>query len=353
VRSLLRVPSVLHVLPHRGGGAETVLDLLNALEGWSQERVPLSRSRRPLAAGPSIAVNWPRIARAARQRDLVHAHGDVTAVLTTPILRREVSVWHTHGLHFLRRATGLRLRLAVAGIRAAVASTVTTICTSSAERDELAKLLAPELVERLVVVYNGVPLPKETRADERVSVRRELGVGDNEVLCLYVGQLEERKDPATLLEAVQRSARQVPLALVMAGDGPLLGVLREKADSRVRLLGQRDDIPRLLAAADIFVMPSGREGLSMAVLEAMSHSVATIVADGLGNPEAVAGTGLVFPVGDVDALAQMLTQLTSNPDARMRLGHAARERVEEQFSDERFIGRIGELYEAALAAPPR
>ena len=167
-------------------------------------------------------------------------------------------------------------------------------------------LLDPALVERIVVIYNGVHLPEQALPEDRLGARRELGVRDDEILCLYVGQLGERKDPTTLLEAAQRTAQQVPMVLAMAGDGPLLDGLRANAGRGVRLLGERDDVPRLLDAADIFVMPSGREGLSMAVLEAMSHSVATIVSDGPGNPEAVADAGLVFPVGNADALAQAL-----------------------------------------------
>ncbi|HTN23741.1 MAG TPA: hypothetical protein VL120_07110, partial [Solirubrobacteraceae bacterium] len=94
---------VLHILPHRGGGGETYIDLLEGMAGFEHERMPLSAGRTPASAAASIPLRWPRIAAAARRADLVHAHGDVAATLALPLLRAFPSVVTTHGLHFLRR----------------------------------------------------------------------------------------------------------------------------------------------------------------------------------------------------------------------------------------------------------
>ena len=120
-----------------------------------------------------------------------------------------------------------------------------------------------------------------------------------------------------------------------------------------RLLGQRSDIPNLLAAADIFVMPSHREGLSYAVLEAMGHGVATVVSDGPGNPEAVGDAGLVFSIGDADGLASALSRLAADAPARAALAEAGRARVATELSAERMVAETGAVYDRVLRAPGR
>ena len=116
-------------------------------------------------------------------------------------------------------------------------------------------------------------------------------------------------------------------------------------------MGQRPDVPDLLAAADVFVMPSHREGLSYAVLEAMAHGVATVVSDGSGNPEAVGEAGLVFPAGDAGRLALLLRELAADPARRAALGAAGRARVATAFTAAEMVRRTGAIYEAALTAP--
>jgi glycosyltransferase involved in cell wall biosynthesis len=106
---------------------------------------------------------------------------------------------------------------------------------------------------------------------------------------------------------------------------------------------------RLLAAADVFVLPSRREGLSYAVLEAMGRGLAVVVSDGPGNPEAVGSAGVVVRGGDVDGFARALARLASDPAERARLGSLARRRVAEEFGAEEMIRRTRELYDEVLA----
>src|SRR5207253_6859741 len=100
-----RVPDVLQLLPHRGGGAETYIDLLEGGR-YRHERVAFSTSRSWLAGSPSIAWHVPVVAWKARSFDVVHAHGDVAAMLALPALTLRRSVWSPQGLHLLRRAQG-------------------------------------------------------------------------------------------------------------------------------------------------------------------------------------------------------------------------------------------------------
>ncbi|HEX6714688.1 MAG TPA: glycosyltransferase family 4 protein [Thermoleophilaceae bacterium] len=338
------MPRVLQVLPHRGGGAETYIDLLEGGR-YQHERVALSTSRSPLAAAPSIALGVPRVARRARSFDVVQSHGDVASMLALPALRSRPSVWAPAGLHLLRRAEGARARLVHAGLRRVVAATGRTLCQSQAEVDDLTAVAAPADRHKLVIVDNGVRLPDWPDDDQRAAARASLGLADDAVVALYLGQLEPRKDPLTAIAAAERVDA---LVLLVAGDGPLRADAEGHASEHVRVLGHADAEP-LLRAADVFVMPSQREGQSIAVLEAMAHGLAMVVSDGPGNPEAVGDAGMVVPVGDVDAWAAQLTRLAGDPDERARMQEAARERAVERFSVERFRRDIEAIYDELLA----
>jgi glycosyltransferase involved in cell wall biosynthesis len=337
---------VLHVLPHRGGGAETYIDLLEHIAGVAHERRALSASRTPAGAARSLPRRFPQLLRAARAADVVHVHGDAAAILGRPLLSRN-AVITTHGLHLLRRtngATGLAVRTSLAGC---VGAAAVTVCCSESEREDLAAVLPARLHPRLRVVHNGIALPR-IDTEVRCAARAALGVTDAEVVALFLGELEERKDPLTAVHAANAAATAgAPIVLLVAGSGPLEGEVRSAASPAVRVLGFRDDPTALLAAADMCVMPSLREGLSFAVLEAMGHGLALVVSDGAGNPEAVGDAGVVVPAGDVDALTRALVELAHDGDRRRAFGRRARERVGERFTDEQLRSGIRDANERA------
>src|ERR687890_45365 len=109
---------VLHILPHRGGGAETYIDLLERLPDVAHARLALSASRTPGGAARSVPRRYGTLARAARAADVVHVHGDAAAILALPL---RPAVFTTHGLHLLRRAPGVTGAAVRAGVGAAVA----------------------------------------------------------------------------------------------------------------------------------------------------------------------------------------------------------------------------------------
>jgi glycosyltransferase involved in cell wall biosynthesis len=339
------VPDVLQVLPHRGGGAETYIDFLEGGR-YRHERVAFSTSRSWVSGAPSIAVRVPVVARRARSFDLVQAHGDVAAMLALPALRRRPSVWAPAGLHLLRRAEGVRARAVRAGLGRVIAATGRTLCQSQAEVDDLVPVAAPADRHKLVIIDNGVPLPSWPDDGKRQRARAGLGLSDGAVVALYLGQLEERKDPLT---AVRAAEGVDGLTLLVAGDGPLRADVEAHANQAVRVLGHSEPGP-LLAAADLFVMPSRREGQSIAVLEAMANGLALVVSDGPGNPEAVGNAGVVAPIGDVEAWAGQLRRLVNDPEARRGLQQEARARAEARFSVDRFRRDIEAIYDELLSS---
>jgi glycosyltransferase involved in cell wall biosynthesis len=346
--------SVLHVLPHPGGGAETYIDLLEGLEGYRHQRLALSVTRSRLRGVPSVLARWRQVQKLARAADLVHVHGDMAAMIAAPALRGRPLVFTTHGLHRLRRSTGFAGRLVRRRLRTAVAASSRTICTAREEYDDLAAALPSSLHSRLVVVRNGVPVAAGADSEQRSRLRRSLELNDGEIGVLFVGQLEERKDPLGAIAAVEAArARGSELVLLVAGGGPLEQEVTAHAGPAVRPLGHRDDLADLYTAADLFLLPSHREGMSLALLEAMAHGVTPVVADGPGNAEAVADAGVVFAAGDVSAMSARLAELAADPDARARLGAAARERIRTELSLERFLAGTKEQYESATAAAPQ
>jgi len=142
-----------------------------------------------------------------------------------------------------------------------------------------------------------------------------------------------------------------PVVALIIGGGRREAEMRRKAaelglSGRVHFLGQREDVPDLLAALDIFVLPSHREGVSLALLEAMAVGLPVIVTAVGGLPEVVTHgeNGLLIPLKDPEALTEALARLLADPELARRLGDQARRHVAEHFSLDRFGGEINELY---------
>lgn len=344
--------TVLHVMPHPGGGGETYIDMLEGMEGYRHERFPLSVTRSRREGVSSVLSRRRELKRRAGEVDLLQFHGDMAAMIAAPMLRGTPAVIVGHGLHRLRRSEGLVGWLVRRRLRAAVAASARVILNSTAERDELAAALPPALRERLVVIPNGVPLPPAAEPARRAELRRALDLAENDVAVLFAARLEERKDPLGAIAATEAARTEgAELVLLIAGEGPLEQEVRARAGAGVRILGHRDDVGSLYDAADVFLLPSHREGMSLALLEAMAHGLAPVVADGAGNRETVADAGLVFAAGDTAAMSAALAGLAGDAAERARLGAAARARLEGDLSVEKLRERTASLYDAVLGGP--
>jgi glycosyltransferase involved in cell wall biosynthesis len=183
-------------------------------------------------------------------------------------------------------------------------------------------------------VHNGVRLLDAEPAP--LDLPRPVGI--------WVGSLDERRDPLAVVRAAERSST----SLALVGEGALRGEVERAAGAHVRVLGQRRDVPNLLAAADFFVLMSQREGLSFALLEAMAHGLPAIVADIPENHEAVGDSGIAVPYGDEDAVADAMLRLADEGE-RGLLGERASRRAAELFSADQMVEQTREVYEAVLA----
>jgi glycosyltransferase involved in cell wall biosynthesis len=220
--------------------------------------------------------------------------------------------------------------------------------------DEVRRRYADELripAPRLTVVRNGIALPPRDRRGD-AALRGELVRGRPDYIVLTPARLHEQKGHACLLAA----AAQVPDAtFVLAGDGPLRQQLEAQARElgvaeRCLFLGQRSDVPELLAAADLLVLPSLYEGLPISLLEAMAAE-RPIVATAIGGTiEAVAHevNGLLVPPRDPAALAAAIRRVRADPALAQRLAAAGRERVEREFSSQAMARGVMQVYDEVM-----
>jgi len=269
------------------------------------------------------------------QVDVIHSHEFTMCVYGAAAARR-LGIPHVPTMHGnqtmmdkLRRR--MALRWAFRSSRLVVACSEATRCTVE---DGLG--LPPGSVH---AIRNGVP----ERPGRRGPIREELGLGDDELLVLAVGNVVPRKGHLILLEALallQEQGLDVPWRVAVAGDKrdavpDIEALVRERGwEDRVHLLGARDDVPDLLAGADVFCMPSLWEGLPLAVLEAMFAGLPIVASRTSGIPEAIDSdrVGLLSTPGDREDLARHLGAVLKDPDRRAALGEAARARAHSEFT---------------------
>jgi glycosyltransferase involved in cell wall biosynthesis len=205
--------------------------------------------------------------------------------------------------------------------------------------------------DRLAMIYSGTD--DEPPACDPRSLRSEFGFVPDAPLVLFVGRLAEQKRVNDLLKALDLLQHVQPdLRSLIVGEGPLREHLEQTAQAydlngRLQFLGHRDDVPRLMAAADVVVLPSAYEGLPNVVLEAMRFGKPVVATAAPGTTEVVVDgeTGVLVPVGNVMLLARAIRDIVRDPAQASRLGAAGRARVESLFRVDTMVAQFGELYE--------
>lgn len=223
------------------------------------------------------------------------------------------------------------------------------VCVSDHARASFLSAGVP--ADKLCLVRNGVTASR-TRPDRRAT-RARLGLKSTARLVLTVGRLTRQKAQRHLVDAVPAVVDRMPDAHVaLVGDGPLEGALRRRVaklglEEHVSLLGRRDDVPELLAAADVFVLPSLFEGLPLSALEAMAAGLPVVGTHGCGTAEAVRDgvTGRLVASGDAAALAQAILEVLEQPILAARWGAAGRARFEQEFSAAQMARQTAALYD--------
>lgn len=202
--------------------------------------------------------------------------------------------------------------------------------------------------ERCHVVYNALGTPPTMLSREEA--RRELGLADDAFVVMMVANMRWVKGADVLLEAALRCLDLPRLQVMLVGrvlDSRVETLAKDqRLAGRVHLRGFEPRASRLLAAADVFAMPSRAEALCMALVEAMSAGLCPVVSDAGGLKEAVRhGTdGVVFPSENVEALAAVIRQLYDDHELRRQYATSAQSRARREFTSDAVAQRLVALY---------
>ena len=321
-------------------------------EGWlAQElrgtgvQVELFRLDRPISG---TFARWLTEMLRRHRVALAHSHEFTMAVYGAWAARRAgaAHVFTMHGSRYYAERWRRRIALRLA---AALSGPVVTVSHS------LAQHLRRDLwlrAARIVTIPNGA---RQTPVAQS-SLRDELQLADTDRLAVAVGNLYPVKGHAYLLQALALLTARFPqLHVAIAGRGELADSLIAQARSlqitnRIHLLGLRSDIGNVLAAADVFVLPSLSEGVPLALLEAMM-AARPIVATAVGEvPTVLDGgrAGVLVPPQDAAALAEALANVLADPTRAGRLGAAAAARAGEVYTLDAMIDRYVSLYAKSL-----
>lgn len=213
---------------------------------------------------------------------------------------------------------------------------------------------------RIDVIYNGIDPEKfvpDPTGQRRRAMRQSLGLSDTQPVVLQVARFHPVKDHTTSITAMATVVKQVPDALLLlAGDGDDHAkcealVQQLGLQNNVRFLGVRKDVDQLVAAADVFVLSSLSEAISVTLLEAMGACLPIATTDVGGNGEVVLHekTGLLSPRQDAQGLGQNIARLLLDAPLRQRMGQAGRERLLGTFRQDVMHQGYASLYEKMLA----
>ena len=381
--STVKPIKVLHIINDLSvGGAEMMLfKLLNGRDQRNYAPAVISLGRRSnlderveslsipvhnIGMSPSKLPTPAQMARLLKvvrrvKPDLIHAwmyHGSLATQLCLMLTRQRIPVvW---SLHSCNDDLSLEKRMTAFIIRACQRlstrpSKIIYVSEPSRRRHEAMGYSSTNSV----VIHNGFDTTRFAPSLEaRASVRAELGVKDDQLLIGLIGRFHPMKDHITFLAAAHLLSTEYQAAhFLLVGrevnsENQVLGDLITKfgLERRTHLLGERTDIPRLIAAADISSLSSSYgESFPLVVGEAMASGVPCVVTDVGDSAKIVGPTGIVVPPRDPEALAKAWSQLLYvGADGRAQLGEAARERIRENFLIASVIAQYESLYNSVL-----
>ena len=304
-------------------------------------------------------LNIIRLSRLLKKEkpDIVHTHGYFASVIGRLAAKKAglpIIITHVHSTYWEYKKRHLLIE------RYLSRCTHRIICCSEAVKNFVT---GHEKIkeDKTVVIYNGVDEERFLPVQDPSPVRARLGIDRESPVVGTVSSLTPHKGQKYLIQAAAKIREKYPATrFLIVGDGPLRQSLEEQAlglslQSSLIFTGARRDIPDLLSLMDIFVLPSSsREGLGIAIIEAMAMEKPTVATDIGGIPEVVQDgeTGLLVRPGDSAALAKAIIELIDNPDRAKAMGKKGRNRFAQKFTRKTMLSKIEDLY-LGLAGPKK
>lgn len=326
---------------------ETTSPVAECYREWGCRVFPISTSRSPLKWGNVKAIGEIRRLVLAEGYDIVHCHTPIAAVCTRLACKKARKkgtrvIYTAHGFHFYKGAPRKNWMIYYTAEKLCARHTDVLITINEEDYALAQRKLKAKRVECVPGV--GVDLSRfGEKSGAREAKRAEIGAGDR-ILLLSVGELNENKNHETVLRALPALPDAV---YAVAGVGNKREELLALAESlgvrdRFHLLGYRSDVKELLEAADVFVFPSFREGLSVSVMEAMASGLPVVASRIRGNTDLVAdGGGRHFDPHSSEDCLRALKEVLEGDRAAMGEYNARRA---EQFGESPVYARMREIY---------
>ena len=347
---------VLQSLGYEVHAAANFCDESDRLSEVPIVRHPFCIRRSPLSLQNIAAYRQLKRLMMAEEFDLVHCHspvGGVLARIAAKAVRLSPVIYTAHGFHFYGGAPVINWLLYYP-VERILAKTTDLLITINREDFRRARSFGAKNVSYVPGIgidtgkYHDAPVDKDQKRDE-------LRLPRDAFLLLSVGELNKNKNHETILRALA-AIHDPNIHYAVCGQGPLEGYLRRLAkslgvESRFHLLGYRDDLPEVYPAADVFLLPSYREGLSASMLESMCCGLPVVCSDIRGNRDLIRhgeGGYLVRP-GDVEGFAACIMRLAGNEELRKAMGEHNREEVK-KYEMEIVKKEKAELYRSQTAA---
>jgi len=321
-------------------------------EGFRIEAMPMARSMNPLAQWRAYTAVRDFLKR--EHCDLVHAHMPISGLIGRAAARAAGVpriAYTCHGFLFNQPGPWWRRTLALQLERAAGRITDVYLTVSAEEAEDARRL---GIHPHATVVLNGRdPAQFHPDPDARRALRAELGANPDDCVIIAVSRLVRPKGYPELLSAMEATPINARLWVVgerLSSDHgedlePHFSRAAAALGPRLQRLGYRHDVARLLAAADVFCLPSHSEALPMSVIEAMLTGLPVVASDLRGTRQQVVDgeTGLLVPPATIAPLAEALSKLAKDPALRARMGEAGRNRALQRFDEAKIIGRTLDL----------
>lgn len=358
-----------------GGGESYLMGLVENLDKSRFEPIVLSFTEGPMVEHlqkqgitthvihtekPFDFRVWPKVAKLIKDEaiDLVHAHGTrAMSNMYRPALQNNLPLVYTcHGWSFHRDQNPLVKRLRILSEKYLTKKAAINICGCKANRDEARKAFGRFKAR---IIYNSVDHEKFSPYGAYKNIRAELGIAKEQIVVASIARFTVQKQPLKLIAAFAELCKQLDnVTLLMVGDGEdkkasvdlikSLGI-----ENRVVMQSFRQDVPDLLAAVDVFVLPSLWEVFPIALLEAMSMGKAVIASNVGGTPEMVKHNfnGILVDVDNLQhELKDQMLRLCKDKNLRQRLSNNAIGSIYNQYNVSTLARKNETVYERLMPA---
>lgn len=393
--SLMMGRIITRLYPSRGGPAKHAYHLSRVLIGFGVDNAIVTTQtdenstvtdyevgqviRLPVAAAPTsdafrrflFAISFVLIGPFVslllflRNRvDLIHAHSPIISGIAGLLVSKLMGKKFVYTLHGLERWSSRQGKRENGGLKCFLEELTASLADAiiSVSPDYLYYMKRVWGVERTFHIPNGVDStqyrPRQTE-EEKARLRHQIGLPSNKVLFTYVGNLDLVEkvqgidDLISAISLLEKTSKN-HLELVVVGDGKYLEYLKnvctnEGLSDSIRFLGHRRDVPNILRASDVFVLPSRNEGSPNSLLEAMSTGLCCMATKCGSIPQMIKETGLIVEPGDIQGIRKTISKLIKDKSLRNRLGQMARERILKKFTWNHVAKRTISVYYRILS----